>query len=119
MRPSSGQRAGEWATRGGNTLFTAHTAVRPDGTLESASPTAQVEATFANLERAVTAAGGSMDDVAQVTVFLTDMALAPVLDDVWRRRFRPPYPNRATIGIVCLTVPGPMIEIVAHAHIGR
>lgn len=52
------------------------------------------------------AVGGTLDDVMQVLIYLTDIADAPVVDAVYRNVFRPPFPNRSTIGGVSLAAPG-------------
>ena len=40
------------------------------------------------------------------------------MNAVYRTYFEPPYPNRATVVVAGLLVPGAIIEIVANAHIG-
>ena len=40
------------------------------------------------------------------------------MNAVYRAYFEPPYPNRATVVVAALLIPGANIEIVAHAHIG-
>ena len=64
------------------------------------------------------AAGGTMADVAQVLIYLTDGADAAAMNAVYRTYFEPPYPNRATVVVAGLLGPGAIIEIVANAHIG-
>ena len=43
--------------------------------------------TFANLRRAVTAAGGRMQDVAQVLIYLTEVSDMNTVDHVYREFF--------------------------------
>jgi enamine deaminase RidA (YjgF/YER057c/UK114 family) len=107
----------EWATRGGNTLYTAQVPIRADGSIETGSIERQAELTLANLKQSVEAAGGSLRDVAQVLVFLTDVGDAETVNETWRRFFAPPYPNRATMIVAGLAIPGMRIELVAHAHL--
>ena len=104
-----------WATRAGSTLFTAHIPIKEDGELELGDIKAQSRQTFQNLRQAVEAAGGSLGDVVQVIVFLTNMADADPMTEVWVEFFSPPYPNRAALGIAALFDPGLKIEIVATA----
>jgi len=96
-------------------LFTAHGPVRPDGTIETGDVSAQARLTFANLRRAVVAAGGSLADVAQVLIYMTDVADMPAIDAVYREFFAPPYPNRSSAAVAALVVPGMKLEIVAYA----
>ena len=106
-----------WAVKASGILFTAHGPVRQDGTVHTGSIEEQAELTFANLQRAVQAAGGSLDDVAQVLIYMTDVADMPAIDAVYRRSFQPPYPNRSSAGVAALVVPGMKLEIVAYAVI--
>ena len=96
-------------------LFTAHGPVRPDGTIETGDVSAQARLTFANLRQAVVAAGGSLADVAQVLIYMTDVADMPAIDAVYRELFAPPYPNRSSAAVAALVVPGMKLEIVAYA----
>ena len=75
--------------------------------------------TFDNLKRTLEAAGGSLDDVTQVLIYLTDPAVFQGMNAVYRRFFAKPYPNRATVIVAGLMVPGAVIEIVAYAHLKR
>ena len=96
-------------------LFTAHGPVRPDGTIETGDVSAQARLTFANLRQAVVAAGGSLADVAQVLIYMTDVADMPAIDAVYREFFAPPYPNRSSAAVAALVAPGMKLEIVAYA----
>ena len=96
-------------------LLTAHGPVRPDGTIETGDVSAQARLTFANLRQAVVAAGGSLADVAQVLIYMTDVADMPAIDAVYREFFAPPYPNRSSAAVAALVVPGMKLEIVAYA----
>jgi enamine deaminase RidA (YjgF/YER057c/UK114 family) len=99
-------------------LYTAQIPNREDGSIEQGDITAQAELTLGNLRRTLQAAGGTMDDVTQVVVYLPDPADFPGMNAVYAKSFSKPYPNRATI-IAQLMVPGARIEILAYAHIGR
>jgi enamine deaminase RidA (YjgF/YER057c/UK114 family) len=96
-------------------LFTAHGPVRPDGTIETGDVSAQARLTFANLRQAVVAAGGNLADVAQVLIYMTDVADMPAIDAVYREFFAPPYPNRSSAAVAALVVPAMKLEIVAYA----
>ena len=107
----------EWAVRADGRLYTALIATKPDGTLETGDITAQTKRTFDNLKQVMAAADGTMDDVAQVLIYLTDGADAATMNAVYRTYFEAPYPNRATVVVAGLLAPGAIIEIVANAHI--
>jgi 2-iminobutanoate/2-iminopropanoate deaminase len=106
-----------WAVKAAGLLFTAHGPVRADGTIDTGPIEAQARLTFANLRRAVVAAGGGLQDVTQVLIYMTDVADMPAIDRVYREFFEAPYPNRSSMGVSALVVPGMKIEIVAYAVI--
>ena len=106
-----------WAVKAAGLLFTAHGPVRTDGTIDSGPIEAQARLTFGNLQCAVTAAGGSLQDVTQVLIYMTDVKDMPAIDAVYREFFEAPYPNRSSMGVSGLVVPGMKIEIVAYAVI--
>jgi 2-iminobutanoate/2-iminopropanoate deaminase len=106
----------EWATRGGDVLYTAQLAFEQDGSFAGGDIAAQTRKTLDNLKRTVEAAGGTMDDVTQVLVYLTDKEDFTAMNEVYRTFFKQPYPNRATLN-AGLFVPGAKIEIIAYAHL--
>lgn len=105
-----------WAVKAsGQMLFTAHGPVRPDGSIDTGPIEQQTRLTLANLRNAVHAAGGTLADVTQVLIYMTDVADMPAIDAVYREFFAAPYPNRSSMGVAGLVVPGMKIEIVAYA----
>jgi len=108
----------EWASLGGNTLYTASIPIRSDGSIETGDIAAQTKLTMDNLRTIVESAGGTMDDITQVQVYLTGKEHFEGMNVVYKTYFNQPYPNRATV-IADLMVPGANIEIVAHAHIEK
>ena len=106
-----------WAVKAGGLLFTAHGPVRADGSIDTGAIEDQARLTFGNLQRAVAAAGGSLEDVTQVLIYMTEVKDMPQIDRVYREFFAPPYPNRSSMGVSGLVVPGMKIEIVAYAAI--
>lgn len=107
----------EWAVTADGVLYTAHVPLRADGTVETGPIELQAELTFDNLKQTLRAAGGTLDDVTQVLIYLTDPAAFQGMNAVYRRFFAEPYPNRATVVVAGLMVPGALIEIVAYAHL--
>ena len=61
--------------------------------------TAQTEQVFRNLAAVTNAAGGSLNDIAKLTVYLTDLAHFPIVNTVMAQFFDTPYPARAAIGV--------------------
>ena len=106
-----------WAVKAAGLLFTAHGPVRADASIDTGPIADQARLTFANLQGAVRAAGGTMADVAQVLIYMTDVADMPAIDAVYREFFEAPYPNRSSMGVAGLVVPGMKIEIVAYAMV--
>jgi len=62
----------------------------------------QIRRVFDNLGAVATAAGGSLADLVKLTVFLTDLAYFPLVNQVMAEYFSAPYPARAVIGVSAL-----------------
>jgi len=71
------------------------------GTMELVSDDveAQTEQVFKNLTAVAAAAGGSLNDLAKLTVFLTDLSDFGTVNEVMARHVSEPYPARAAIGV--------------------
>lgn len=106
-----------WAVKARGLLFTAHGPVRPDASIDTGPIEDQARLTFSNLRQAVQAAGGTLADVTQVLIYMTDVQDMKAIDAVYREFFEAPYPNRSSMGVNGLVVPGMKIEIVAYASI--
>lgn len=79
-----------------------------DGELMSYDIAAQCHAVFANVRSVLEACGAGMDDLLDVTVYLTDMAKDfPVYNRIWAEYFPDPgkAPCRTTLGITSLPTP--------------
>ena len=63
---------------------------------------ARTEQVFANLAAVAAAAGGDLNDIVKLTVYLTDLAHFPVVNEVMTLHFKQPYPARAAIGVSAL-----------------
>lgn len=77
---------------------------------------AQVRRVFDNLLAVCREAGGGFDDVVRVTIYLTDLAQFPKVNEVMASYFREPYPARATVGVASLPR-GAAVEIDAVMHL--
>lgn len=62
----------------------------------------QIRRVFENLLAVCTAAGGSLDDIVKLTVFLTDMGDFPQVNTIMGQYFTAPYPARAAVEVSAL-----------------
>jgi reactive intermediate/imine deaminase len=60
---------------------------------------AEVRQAFTNLQAVCEAAGGSLNHLAKINVFLTDLTHFPVVNQVMEEFFEAPFPARAAIGV--------------------
>ena len=79
-------------------------------------PEAQAEQCFRNMRAIVEAAGGTMDDIVRLVIYLTDRAYRPAVGAVRARIFREPRLPTTTLVIVAgLALPEYLVEIEAVA----
>jgi len=79
---------------------------------------AQTEAVLEHVKTVVEEAGGGMDDIVKVTVFITDMGLYDEIHEVRRRYFEEPFPASSMVEVSALIDPRLLIEIEAVAVVG-
>ena len=72
----------------------------------------QVRRVFDNLKAVCEAAGGNMNHIVKVNVFLLDLANFAVLNTIMAQYFEAPYPARAAVSVVGLPR-GAAVEIEA------
>ena len=63
---------------------------------------ARARQVFDNLAAVAAAAGGSLDDIVKLTVFLTDLGNFAIVNAVMEDYFTEPYPARAAVGVASL-----------------
>lgn len=68
-----------------------------DGGIEDA-----IHRVFRNLAAVCEAAGGQLDDIVKLTVYLTDLRHFATVNQVMAQYFTQPYPARAAIGVASL-----------------
>jgi reactive intermediate/imine deaminase len=68
-------------------------------TMVNGDTEAEVRRVFDNLQAVARAAGGSLDDVVKLNVFLVDLANFALVNQVMAEYFQEPYPARAAIGV--------------------
>lgn len=71
---------------------------------------AQIVRVLDNLKAVVEAAGGTLSDLARVTVYLTDLANFAKVNEQMAVYFVAPYPARAAVGVASLPR-GALVEI--------
>jgi reactive intermediate/imine deaminase len=63
---------------------------------------AQIRQVFDNLAAVAAAAGGSLANAVRITVYLTDLAHFPIVNEIMAEYCKEPYPARAAIGVAQL-----------------
>ena len=72
----------------------------------------QIKQVFENLQAVAEAAGGDFFDIVKLTVYLTDLADFPIVNEIMSQYFSEPYPARAVVGVTELPK-GVKVEIDA------
>ncbi|RDI41707.1 Rid family detoxifying hydrolase [Aquicella lusitana] len=62
----------------------------------------QATQVFANLVEVCKAAGGSLEAIVKLTIYLTDLAHFPIVNEVMMQFFSEPYPARTTLQVSAL-----------------
>ena len=68
----------------------------------------QLSTVFDNFRNVAEAAGGNLGDVVKITIYLTDLADYPAVNEVMGRYFEPPFPARAVVGVAALPLDAPV-----------
>jgi reactive intermediate/imine deaminase len=100
---SQGMRAGRTVYLSGQIPLDPST-----GKLVEGDFTAQLTQVFENLRAVVSEAGGSLDHIVKLTVYLTDLGHYRQLHEVMETFFSPPFPARAAIGVASLPLGVPV-----------
>jgi 2-iminobutanoate/2-iminopropanoate deaminase len=104
------------AARGKLVFISGMTARRSDGTIAGIGDIeAQTRQVCENIEAAVEAAGGTMDDIVRVDVYVRNMEHFEKIHKVRREYFRAPAPASTMVEITKMTSPEYLIEINAIA----
>lgn len=72
----------------------------------------QTRVVLRNLQSTLEAAGSSLESVVRTTIYVTDLADYPAVNEAYQEFFRPPFPARATIEVKAL-IGGLAVEIDA------
>lgn len=77
----------------------------------------QTRQVFDNLSAVAEAAGGSLQDVVKLNIYLTDLSFFGTVNEIMAEYFQQPYPARAAIGVASLPKAVP-VEMDAILHLG-
>ena len=73
---------------------------------------AQVHRVFRNLRAVCEAAGGGLDGIVKLNVYLTDLGNFAIVNEIMQAYFAEPYPARAAGGVAALPL-GAEVEVEA------
>ncbi len=63
---------------------------------------AHIKRVFDNLTAVTQAAGGDLQDIVKLNIFLTDLSHFPIVNEIMGEYFTQPYPARAAVGVAAL-----------------
>lgn len=78
---------------------------------------AEANQVLKNLKAVAEAAGGSLDDIVKLNIYLTDLSNFELVNKIMASYFKEPYPARATIGVAALPK-GAAVEMDAIMSLG-
>ncbi len=89
------------AVQVGNTVyFSGQIPLDPESMeLQNDSIEQQIHQVFKNLSAVAAAAGGSLNDIVKLNIFLTDLSCFAKVNEIMSEYFEQPYPARAAIGV--------------------
>jgi enamine deaminase RidA (YjgF/YER057c/UK114 family) len=97
-------------------LLSGQTGVDADGAVVHADDfAAECRLLFENLAEVMRQAGGSLDDIFMITVYLTDIGDLAAFTDVEKEFFVTRLPARTAVGVTALAVLGLRVEVEATA----
>lgn len=104
------------AAKGTLVFISGMTARRPDGLIAGPGDVeAQTRQVCENLKAAVEAAGGTLDDICRVDVYIRNMEHFDIIHKVRREYFKAPPPASTMVEVTKFTSPDYLIEINAIA----
>ncbi len=107
-------------TEGGRTIWLAgHLAPEDEhGNSLAGDFDGQVRCTFAKLAATLEAAGGALDDIVTMTVFITEVRFNTSFVELRKEVFGDDYPASTLVTVAALNRPELMVEIQAVAVVG-
>jgi reactive intermediate/imine deaminase len=82
------------------------------GELVSDNFEAQARQCFANMEAVITEAGGTLENIAKLTLYLTDLSKFATVNAIMADVIPQPFPARSTLGVASLPK-GAQVEVEA------
>lgn len=70
--------------------------------LQEGEISARIHQVFKNLSAVCEAAGGSLQDIVKLNIFLTDMSHFATVNEIMAQYFQQPYPARAAVAVAQL-----------------
>lgn len=105
------------AVRCGSTVYLAGQIGLDPSSMELVSGLeAQTRRVFDNLKAVAQAAGGGLEDIVKLTIYLVDLREFGRVNDIMASYFTAPYPARATLGVASLPR-GALVEVDAIMHL--
>ncbi len=62
----------------------------------------EIHRVFKNLTAVCEAAGGALQDIVKLNIYLVDLGDFPIVNEIMAEYFQQPYPARAAIGVAAL-----------------
>lgn len=92
------------ATQVGNMVFiSGQIPINPENNqLDNTSIESEVVRVFSNLKAICESAGSSLNNIAKLNLYLTDMSNFSIVNDIMAEMFQEPYPARAAIEVSAL-----------------
>jgi reactive intermediate/imine deaminase len=89
------------AVRFGNTVYLSGQIALIPETMELAQGdiSERIHQVFKNLSAVCEAAGGSLQDIVKLNIFLTDMSHFATVNEIMAQYFQAPYPARAAVAV--------------------
>jgi reactive intermediate/imine deaminase len=107
------------AIRAGNSIYISGQIPLVPETMEMVSKnfSEQLHQVIKNLQAVADAAGGSLNDIVKLTVYLTDLENFSLVNEIMPEYFTAPYPARAAVGITQLPKDA-LVEVDAVLYLG-
>jgi len=92
------------ALTGGQTVFLSGQIgfIPATGELVTSSFEEQVKQAFANMQAVIEAAGGDLNSIIKLTLYLTDLNNFATVNDIMASVIPEPFPARSTVGVASL-----------------
>lgn len=104
-------------TKAGNFIFTTQIGTDITGEMVEGGMAAQTKALMENAKAVIEAGGGTMDDVAKITIYIKDIELIPEMNSVYKTYFTEgDFPARCCTQCVDM-VDGCLVEMEFVAYL--